>query len=1361
MGYHPTRAHVVEATVGGVTTSYEYETCGAVADLGLPCTVTPAASLPIEYTYSRGGFVETIHKGDYHVAHRYSPFGDLERIEESVEPGRFRIETLTYDDLGQVRTHTAESVETFTAPAGEPLTTTYQRDLLGRVERVIAADGTETGVAYDHQDRVHRVTTGAYSEAYFYDPNGNLERQEIGDATTTWSYDGLDRLTSVTDPEEGQLSFSYRPNGDPLRTVLTQVDRADFGVLAQVDYVERDAFGRSRGHQLGGRPDAAYHVVHQGREMNISGPGSLSETYTWDSGLRPKLSNRAGVFATDRSYDLEGRLATVSHLAGGRDYGASLSYSPLGDLEVVNDAQGALRTQYAHRLDGAVTAVTAVTEVTDEGALGLTTETGRSVLGEPLSERRANGVTTEVALDGQRRVRSWGLQSGVGRQYVYDQQNRLTAIVYRDGSQMSFDGFDARNRPEDITIPGEPVPMQASYDRLGRPVGLVTVFGGEGTSESVVYDALDRARELTSDAGTIRHKYDSLGVLEQTEFSSEGRTYTLDVVPTPTGVPSAMTYPSRTKLGLGRDAGRRLSAIRDLSSSAAGEVIAGDIMYATPTKPGSMKLGPSGLVREDVYDARQRLEKRIYRTSSEVVAELRYAYDGADREVARQYGHRGHRTDLYVYDDGGRLVRADLATRLIHPDNLPMTPFVHGWDVAPSVAPQISAGTFSFGDVLREYGFDLTGKDHLESALSTTYDGPGVPPLVPSIASTYEGEDGLGFLTEVDGFTRSRDALGNATRIETRTPEVQSPKAPLDLVFDAHSRLRRATRSDGVVVEYGYRADGVLLSRKRTCGSTPPVGCQNTTRLYLYDGMLLLEEVELGSTAAQDQVMARYYYAEEGDIPIAGDFRMGPGPAGLVRLYFVVDRQGSVLGLVDEGGAWVERVRYDVWGAPVFEQADVMPPVVSEVRTDAATGDVVLVMSEPVVPRAVLPAEPMGMATEAVDLSSEVFFEDDLGQEVPGRVTVDLDMVDDAGVSVGSVLRWTPTVALAVGAMLTLRVAEGAMVDDHGLRNAQVVQAVSYGTGVAYSGPAPGSTQAGLQGQSLVGNRLLFQSHFWDADVGLYHMRARMFDPRSGTFLSRDPSGYVDSVNLYAPMRWDVVNLRDPTGRQSVETDEDRCRQEAFAKGMTFPDAQAKCVGGGQVEEPAFWERWVAGYRNWRRERERRAAEAILQEAEELAKQTTRRSGGEQIGSIPGLTTQQRREIRAGGETLAKGAGDVVEDLTIAKGAGSTLAGFGGLRKVGKLIPWSSSRVASAAGAIQRGASEVAVRGRDEAGEVFLGLYQGRGLRNTTGMTGRQVREQFGGKAGTYHWDVEDVMHGGRPHLQIHDEAGNVIRIFY
>ena len=98
----------------------------------------------------------------------------------------------------------------------------------------------------------------------------------------------------------------------------------------------------------------------------------------------------------------------------------------------------------------------------------------------------------------------------------------------------------------------------------------------------------------------------------------------------------------------------------------------------------------------------------------------------------------------------------------------------------------------------------------------------------------------------------------------------------------------------------------------------------------------------------------------------------------------------------------------------------------------------------------------------------------------------------------------------------------------------------------------------------------------------------------------------------------------------------------------------------------------------------------------------------------------------------------------------------------------SSSAVRIAERAIARGATSVEVNSAEEAAEVFMHKYQGGngpGYRNTTGMTGNEVRnEKFlfpNGKAGTYHWDLADTQHGGVPHLQVHKSDGTVVRIFF
>ena len=49
--------------------------------------------------------------------------------------------------------------------------------------------------------------------------------------------------------------------------------------------------------------------------------------------------------------------------------------------------------------------------------------------------------------------------------------------------------------------------------------------------------------------------------------------------------------------------------------------------------------------------------------------------------------------------------------------------------------------------------------------------------------------------------------------------------------------------------------------------------------------------------------------------------------------------------------------------------------------------------------------------------------------------------------------------------------------------------------------------------------------------TGTYYMRARYYDPESGKFISEDPSGFVDGVNLYEYARNNPVLYLDSTGK--------------------------------------------------------------------------------------------------------------------------------------------------------------------------------------------------------------------------------------
>jgi RHS repeat-associated protein len=63
-----------------------------------------------------------------------------------------------------------------------------------------------------------------------------------------------------------------------------------------------------------------------------------------------------------------------------------------------------------------------------------------------------------------------------------------------------------------------------------------------------------------------------------------------------------------------------------------------------------------------------------------------------------------------------------------------------------------------------------------------------------------------------------------------------------------------------------------------------------------------------------------------------------------------------------------------------------------------------------------------------------------------------------------------------------------------------------------------------------------FHAHpFTEPVTGLDYVRARWFDPATGTFATPDHAGYRDSSNLYSFAAGDPINLRDPTGEDAYD----------------------------------------------------------------------------------------------------------------------------------------------------------------------------------------------------------------------------------
>ena len=106
----------------------------------------------------------------------------------------------------------------------------------------------------------------------------------------------------------------------------------------------------------------------------------------------------------------------------------------------------------------------------------------------------------------------------------------------------------------------------------------------------------------------------------------------------------------------------------------------------------------------------------------------------------------------------------------------------------------------------------------------------------------------------------------------------------------------------------------------------------------------------------------------------------------------------------------------------------------------------------------------------------------------------------------------------------------------------------------------PTITPADVNGNSLSGNRFLFQGRDYLKEGGIYDYRNRFYHPGLGRFLQPDPIGFKgDAENLYRYCGNDPVDRSDPTGLYPIVN-------ISFASGLLGPGRYAFSDSSGSAD---------------------------------------------------------------------------------------------------------------------------------------------------------------------------------------------------
>jgi RHS repeat-associated protein len=1033
-----------------------------------------------------------------------------------------------------------------THSSGEALTLT--RDAQNRITEIVDGAGRTHQYAYDARgDLVSHTDPEDSTTEFRYDRNHNVIQiiDPLGRPVARNEYDDDGRLIASTDAKGNRSEIEHDLAGnrevltDRLGRTTTLIYDDEGNVLSSTDPLGKTSL---------------FTYDDQGNRLTSTDPLGRTTTYTYDDRRNVESVEDPLGHTTYYTYDDRGGVLTTTNARGHTtiqtfDAGGkpdSLT-DPLGHTTMLDyDADGSLLSvtdPLGHTVENQYDTAGRRTKIIKEDD----TETGLGIddVGNLLTQSDAGGLTQTMTYDGRGRLATIA-RNGIVRTLERDAAGQATSATTTAGQLVRFT-YDELGQPTQVLRPDDSVALALAYDDEGN---VTSQTGAAGDVTEHVYDDADRIIATRyPDGSTEEREYDDAGQLikvidaftHATEFEYDlaGRLIrTVDAL----GGEATQEYDEVGNLIAETDTlGRRTEYAYDEANRLITTTFPdGAVEQRTWDDAGKLAsiVNPAGKTRSFGYDPAGRMVSVI----DELGHETTYEHDVAARTRA-VIDANGHRTEQ-SFDNEGRLLTT---TR----------PGGETDTITYDAFGRIATKTNGNGETIT---YTYTGASGLPSKLELpggaeetyTFEPDGLIASVTDARGTTEFDYDpatrrLTRATEPDGrYVRAEyDALGHRT-VLAHAAGAAAPESVTTYDYDELGRLVEVTDPDAGVTTYTLDAVGQQRMITHPNGTTTEIDYDLRGRVTSIVHRDLLDVViesfiytldDLGNRTVEERAdgsRVEYDYDDASRVVEERRFDSGNVQTGVIG--YVYDPVGNVIERTGDLGPATftyddndqllsgdgVTYAYDDAGNQV---SATIGPQVTGYEYDARGR---LVRFEP----------PVGTATDytydhdgnrqsSSGPGGTVDYLVDRGS--PSRLSQVVRETGTAGATLREYVHGTTLLSETDGLLTSYRHVDG-LGSTRALSNVAGVatdefEYSAYGRTLAHGG-------VGNPAHRFAGERQ-------DTESGLYQLRARYYDPRSGRFLSRDPAaGEPDnplSQHDYLYALANPVNLTDPSGR-SVPT---------------------------------------------------------------------------------------------------------------------------------------------------------------------------------------------------------------------------------